>query len=268
MNTHRAGSATADGTTSTESVLGAPCWVSLTTPDLVAAQEFYAAVFGWRFHRAKWGDEFRVAVSGGVPVAGLGSPQGAPVAWTPYFAVRSADETAARIRERTGTIAVGPLPLATGRGALASDREGAVFGIWEGRLLRHWEAWRTHAGVWMGLRTQDAFAAAIFYGEVLQWAGAHPDACTVEYVADEVVLRSGGHPVARLWSGASPAASDPLDRPRWQVHFRVDDVAECAARATRHGGTVLAPGGAEGGPAGQGATLRDPTGGIFTVDGR
>lgn len=53
------------------------------------------------------------------------------MAWTPYFAVEDADVAAARVRERSGTVAVGPLTLGKGRGVLASDRDGASFGLWE-----------------------------------------------------------------------------------------------------------------------------------------
>jgi predicted enzyme related to lactoylglutathione lyase len=256
------------GAVSTESVYGAPCWVSLMARDMRAAQEFYGAVLGWSFRPALWGEDFAVAHWHGCPVAGIGALAPAlqiAVAWTPYFAVRDVDETAGRIRERTGTIAVGPLPLSTGRGALAADRDGAVFGIWEGQLHDTWQAWRTHARVWIGLQTQDAFAAAIFYGEVLGWAGDGSGCCEVEYVDDEVVLRSAGRAVARLWSGAQEASPNPLARPHWQVHFLVDDVETCVAAAGEHGGTVVAR---RPTPSGGEATLRDPDGGLFTIDAR
>ncbi|MFD9637442.1 VOC family protein, partial [Streptomyces violascens] len=101
--------------------------------DLDAALDFYGATMGWTFRTGSLGEEFRVALADGVPVAGIGAL--APslqvaVAWTPYFAVEDADVTAARIRERGATVAVGPVALHTGRGALAADRDGAVFGIW------------------------------------------------------------------------------------------------------------------------------------------
>lgn len=95
-----------------------------------------------------------------------------PVAWTPYFAVEDADETAVRIRERSATVAVGPLKFPLGRralrspvnrGALAADRDGAVFGIWEGRLIADRHSWRTDAPVWLCLRPPDAFEAASRY---------------------------------------------------------------------------------------------------------
>ncbi len=111
----------------------------------------------------------------------------------------------------------------------------------------------------MRLQTRDAFEAAIFYGEILDWATGRPGCVDVEYEEDEVVLRSGGHVVARLSSGALEAAPDPTIRPRWQVHFPVPDVDACVSAALEHGGTVVhhEPG-AE-------ATLRDPDGGLFTL---
>ena len=144
------------------------------------------------------------------------------VAWTPYFAVEDADVTASRIRERGATVAVGPVALHTGRGALAADRDGAVFGLWQGPLVSQWEMWRDTAPAWTRLQTRDAFDAAIFYGEVLDWACERPGCCDVRYEHEEVVLRHGGHVVARLTSGAVEAAPDPSLRPHWHTHFTVE----------------------------------------------
>ncbi|MEU9981785.1 VOC family protein [Streptomyces sp. NPDC050856] len=253
---------TASERTSSSTVFGAPCWVSLMARDLRAAQDFYGNVLGWTFRPARLGEEFSVALADGRPVAGIGALAPAlqvAVAWTPYFAVLDADETAARIRERSGTVAVGPVGFTVGRGALAADRDGAVFGIWEGQLLTGWETWRAATPAWVRLQTRDAFEAAIFYGEVLDWACDRPGCCDVEYEEDEVVLRSGGHVVARLGSGALEAAPDPSVRPRWQVHFPVPDVDRCVDAVRRHGGTVI------GHLPGTEATLRDPDGALFTI---
>lgn len=255
--------ATASGAAATSStVYGAPCWVSLMTRDLRAAHDFYGAVMGWEFRPARLGEEFSVALSGGKLIAGVGALASAfhvAVAWTPYFAVRNADVTAGRIRERSGTVAVGPVAFALGRGALAADRDGAVFGIWEGEVPTGWGAGRSAAPAWVRLHTRDAFEAAIFYGEVLDWACGRPGHCDVEYEGDEVVLRSAGRAVARLSSGALEEAPDPAIRPRWQVHFPVPDVEERVTAALRHGGTVISH------EPGARATLRDPDGGLFTL---
>lgn len=114
--TRPAGSA---GVTSSAEVFGAPSWVSLMARDLQGAQDFYGAVMGWVFRKGSLGDEFSTAFSEGAPVAGIGALASAfqvAVAWTPYFAVADLDETAARIRERSGTVAVGPLAFPMGRG--------------------------------------------------------------------------------------------------------------------------------------------------------
>ncbi|MCX4584903.1 VOC family protein [Streptomyces sp. NBC_01481] len=259
---------TAPGVTSSHEVFGAPCWISLMARDLQAAQSFYGAVLGWTFRRARLGAAFRIAHFEGTPVAGIGAlgrALRAPVTWTPYFAVADVDETAARIRERSATVAVGPLRFPVGRGALAADRDGAVFGIWEGQLVSNWQAWRKNAPAWLRLRTRDAFEAAIFYGEVLDWASERSGCCQVDYQEGEVVLHQHGQVLARLSSGAVGTTPDPLFQPRWHVHFPVGDVQATVEAALLHGGSVLGQGPA---PYGVEATLRDPDGALFTVTSR
>jgi predicted enzyme related to lactoylglutathione lyase len=249
---------------STHSVFGAPCWVSLTSRDMRATEEFYQAVLGWEWRTAKLGDRFSIALADGAPIAGISGVATmwqVAVAWTPYFAVPSADEAVARVRERGGTSAVGPISFPPGRAALLADRDGATFGIWEGELPTEWEAWRRVAPAFVKLHTRDAFDAAIFYGEVLGWATERPGCCEVHYEGNEVVLRSRGDVVARISSGALESAPDPTIRPHWQVHFAVPDVAACAKAVEEHGGTVLRQNGDE-------AVLRDPDGAQFTVTWR
>jgi predicted enzyme related to lactoylglutathione lyase len=248
----------------TSSVFGAPCWVSLPSRDLEGTQEFYGAVLGWRFSKARLGDHFRTALAGGVPVAGIAAVAAVwrmAAAWTPYFAVANADEAAARAQERGGTVAVGPISFPPGRAALLADRDGATFGIWQGKLVTEWEAWRQAAPTFITLHTRDAFDAAIFYGEILDWASDLPGCCEVEYAGGEVRLRSRGEIVARIASGAVETPPDPSVRPHWRVHFAVDDVRSCARAAATQGGSVLEESEHE-------AVLRDPDGAEFMVTAR
>ncbi|MEU8626532.1 VOC family protein [Streptomyces sp. NPDC048669] len=244
----------------------APCWVNLMTRDLESAQEFYGPVMGWTFRPGKLGQEFSVARRGGVPVAGIGAVATTfrvAVAWTPYFAVQDADVTASRIRERSGTVAVGPLALGKGRGALAADREGAGFGIWERtEPATSPPAPDGHSHAWLRLHTRDAFDSAIFYGEVLDWASGRPGSCEVAYAKDEVIVTYGGRQLARISSGAVEAAPDPLVRPHWQVNFPVPDVAAAVAAARKHGGSLVEEVSRRGA---REATLLDPDGGLFTL---
>ncbi|WP_166483799.1 VOC family protein [Streptomyces rhizosphaericus] len=246
---------------------GFPCWVSLAAPSLQAAQEFYTAVLGWTWRPTGLGEEFRTALFGGAPVAGVGaladSLRGA-AAWTPFFAVADADATAAHIRERGGTVGVGPLPFGTGRrAALAADPDGAVFGFWTGEALPGRPSGPAEgAPAWLELRTRDAFAAALFYGEVFGWA-APEGSCSVEYENDEVVVREEGRKLAVVHGGAVEQAPDPRVRPRWYVHFRVPDVTAAVAAARAAGGTVALP--PDASSTGRQAILCDPDGGLFTV---
>ncbi|UZJ32664.1 VOC family protein [Streptomyces endophytica] len=250
----------------TTPVRGAPCWVSLMARDLESAQEFYAAVLGWRFRPASLGQEFSVAMADGQPVAGMGALAQSfqvAVAWTSYFAVEDADVTADRIRERGATVAVGPLKLGPGRAALAADRDGATFGFWEGQTLA-WSVGHGRAPACLELRTRDAFEAAIFYAEVFEWASGRPGGCDVTYEHDQVIVHDGTHTVATLRGGGVEAAPDPRVRPRWHVHFPVDDIEKVTAAAVAAGGTVT-PVTATADGNGSQAVIRDPDGGLFTV---
>ncbi|MFI6698846.1 VOC family protein [Streptomyces sp. NPDC050509] len=234
--------------------------------DLRAAQEFYGAVLGWTFRHTDLGDAFSVALSGGRAVGGIGAlapSLQAAVAWTPYFAVDDADTAAARIRERGATVAVGPLAMSTGRATLAADPDGAVFGFWEGRTVVGWSVGRGAGPARLELRTRDAFAAAIFYAQVLTWGSDERPSCEVHYENDQVLVRDGTHTVAALRGGAVESAPDPQIRPRWHVYFRVADVSCAAAAAAAAGGGVVAPPAVS--DSGHEATLRDPDGGLFTV---
>ncbi|APE25642.1 VOC family protein [Streptomyces venezuelae] len=264
------------GPTTGEAV-GAPCWLNLTAHDLDAAERFYGAVLGWTFQRGGEEREYSVGRLGEVPVAGIAAVAAelsVGVAWTAFFAVDDADETVARIRERGGTVGVGPVAYPPhGRAALATDREGALFGVWEGRTQTRWHVGEHTAPAWLELHTRDAFEAAVFYGEVLRWADGGPGSFEVSYEQDKVVLRREGEAVARLNSGPVEAASaQPQLRPRWLVRFRVPDPEAAAAAVVEHGGLIV-PGGDWGGVRGpevagerRAVAVRDPEGALFTLE--
>lgn len=194
-------------------VCGTPCWVNLMTRNLRVTQDFYSAVLGWEFRPGSLGTGFSVAFAHGRPVAGMGEVAGGrPVAgsWTPYFAVADADATAARVRERGGTVAVGPVRFPLGRGAVAADRDGAVFGFWEGRALR-WSDEHGNPPAFLELRTRDAFDAAIFYAQIFDWASGEPGGCEVAYAyeSDTVTVRQVKNTVATVRGGGVGESPDP-----------------------------------------------------------
>ncbi|MCX4784781.1 MULTISPECIES: VOC family protein [unclassified Streptomyces] len=247
-------------------VTGAPCWVNLMTHDLPAAQSFYASVMDWDFRDSDLGSDFSVATAHGKPVAGIGSRCpciGPPTVWTPYFAVKHADETANRVKERGATLANGPLDLGKGRAALATDRDGAVFGFWEGPALA-WSVGYGSAPARLDLQTHDAFEAAGFYTAVLGWARP-PGGCMVDYAQDHVFVQVGGRTVVTLRGGGVESAPDPRIRPRWIVDFHVPDIERTAAAATAAGGEVSPIASSHAGSPKAASVIRDPDGGLFTV---
>ncbi|MFF4583695.1 VOC family protein [Streptomyces sp. NPDC001373] len=121
--------------------------------------------------------------------------------------------------------------------------------------------------VWLELHTRNACDAAVFYGEVLEWAEHEVSGCCeVSYEEDQVVLRRGGRPVARWNSGpVEAAAARPQLRPRWLVHFRVPDLKAAQAAVVENAG-VIVPDAAPWDEGKLRVTVSDPDGGLFTLD--
>lgn len=240
-----------------------PSWVSLTAGDLKVAQSFYGPLLGWSFEPGpdRWGS-YVWAVTDDTEVAGIGVVEGdwqPPVAWTTYFGTESADRAGESIRERGGTLAVGPLAFDAGRFALASDPQGATFGVWEGKEgPGRWPS-APGAPVWIELRTPDPFAAALYYGEVFRWDARGIDRFEVRYEHERVVLRSEGRSVAALRGALLGAV------PHWEVFFSVADTDAAVDAALALGGGVAEPAGDT--PYGRTARLRDAEGGLFSVIG-
>jgi predicted enzyme related to lactoylglutathione lyase len=117
---------------------GAPSWVSLLAHDPAAARAFYGPLLGWSFERVRVeGGSYSVASVQGVHVAGISSlPDHGhfSATWTTFFGVTDVDAAARRVRERMGTVGLGPVGAWAGRIAIATDPEGAVFGLWQGRV--------------------------------------------------------------------------------------------------------------------------------------
>ncbi|XQE83419.1 VOC family protein [Streptomyces microflavus] len=246
-------------------VQGAPCWVNLMVSDLDVARAFYGEVLGWRFRPSSLDDHFLVATADGDPVAGLAARrpglESASV-WTPYFAVRDADVTAARIRERGATVAVGPMAVGDGRVGLAADRDGATFGFWEGYTLA-WSPGEGRAPTRLDLQTRDVLDAAVFYGEALGWATE--DDIDIDYRNDHVLVKQGDRVILSLRGGGVQTSPLAHLRPRWLVNFAVDDVERAVSAAMSAGGSRPKPSSTVWTAKGFSRTLQDPDGGLFTL---
>ncbi|MFG2532180.1 VOC family protein [Streptomyces sp. NPDC048516] len=243
---------------------GAPCWVSLLAHSLSATQEFYGALFGWEFRPGPqhFGPYARAFLHGR-EVAGLGElapDRHLPVAWTTYLASDDADATAEQIRSCGGTVGVGPLDADddAGRMAIASDPQGAIFGIWQGRSV----AGTTITGelgtpAWNELVTRDTSSVLTFYEHVFGYE-AEP---VISAGFDYLTLHLKEHPVAGIHGVGNGL---PRDRgSHWMTHFAVSDTDAAACRVTELGGQVLQP--ARDFAHGRLATVCDSEGAVFTI---
>jgi predicted enzyme related to lactoylglutathione lyase len=242
---------------------GTPCWVSLMARGPAAAQEFYAALFGWEFRPGpqQLGPYVR-ALLDGREVAGIGQlppDRHLPVAWTPYLASDDVDRTAEAVRHRGGTIGVGPLDAAeAGRLAIGSDPSGAVFGLWQAAAhLGTAVTGVPGAPAWNELMTFESASVAKFYESVF----GYRQEAVVSADFDYVTLRLGGRPVAGI-HGVGGAL--PRDRgPHWMTYFEVADLEESLERLADLGGHVLRP--ARDGVRGRTAMVADPEGARFSL---
>ncbi|MGI5471314.1 VOC family protein [Streptomyces sp. CA-132043] len=242
-------------------VPGTPCWVSLMVHGMSTTQDFYGALFGWEFRPGpqQLGPYVR-ALLAGREVAGIGvlpPERRLPIAWTPYLASDDADAATERIRACGGTVGVGPLDAdRAGRMALASDPQGAVFGVWQGHTMKG-TAVVGEPGtlVWNELVTREAAGAGTFYEHVFGFeteAGPGPDRLT---------LCLKGRPVASI-RGVGDAL--PRERgPHWTTYFAVSDTDAAARRVVELGGRVTDE--SRDSAHGRLAVVTDPEGAEFRV---
>ncbi|WP_158678637.1 VOC family protein [Streptomyces sulphureus] len=239
--------------------------MNLATRDLPAAREFYTAVLGWTFRSASHEDNYLIAFLDDTPVAGLADASaaiGGPLAWTPYFAVPDLGSAAGNAQDRGGMVAVGPLGVAHGRAAIAADPQGARFGMWQGRAPASWHPCHGEPPARLDLHTRDAFAAAMYYGELFGWQNDEDsECCSVEYEQETVVVRSRRHVVGTLYSGSAEQPPDPRVTTWWEVTFYVDDPE--AARSAAGGSGVHTPDRLH--PDAADVRLTDPSGVPFSV---
>ncbi len=236
---------------------GAPCWVDTWQPDPGSAREFYRQLFGWKLDRVPGVDsgDYLNCSLGGQLVAGIGhAPPGTPAVWTVNICVDRLESTIGKIVSADGRLLVSPVNVGEeGCIAIASDRAGAAFAIWEpGRragvgLLGVPNTWAMSA-----LHTTDLRDAERFYGKVFGWdlvRTADPRLCE---------WRLGGRrvAVATLTDGQAVPV-------HWAVNFAAGDVDEFAQQAKALGATLLvAP---VSTPGFRSAVIADPQGGVFAI---
>jgi predicted enzyme related to lactoylglutathione lyase len=244
---------------------GTPNWIDLMTSDPAGARAFYGGLFGWEFDidpDPQTGN-YTMCRLNGKNVAGMGGQPaqgGMPTLWTTYFAVDDVDKIAERIAEHGGKIQVAPLDVMdAGRMAIAADREGAIFGLWQAR--RHIGSELVNVPgtvVWNELQTRDLDGGTAFYTEVfgLRWEDYETGEGGPRYRVMNTNKTVGG--------ALEMSAEFPAEIPaNWTVYFAVEDAEAAVAKATELGGSVQVP--IFDTPQGPTAVLKDPQGGVFSI---
>ena len=266
---------------------GVPCWIDTNQPDPEAAVAFYGGLFGWDIEDVmppgSEGQYFIARIHGG-DVAGIGgvAPGAPPVAvWNTYVWVENADETAAKVRNAGGGVVMEPGDVMdSGRTAVFSDPEGAVFFVWQPKQHRGAAIVNEPGSLnFNNLNTRDADAAKTFYGAVFGWGtmpmGGGAEAWTLPGYGDHLELLNPGT-LERMTSMGAPAGfadvvatvtplpDDQRDVPsHWGVTFAVADADATARKASELGGQVVA--GPLDAPWVRMAVITDPQGAALTA---
>ena len=222
---------------------GQPCWYELGTSDLAGAADFYGNVLGWTVTKAPMeGFDYWLANDGdGNGVVGMMSnaaQEGAPPNWIFYLEVDSADDSAKAITEAGGAIVMPPADIpGTGRYAIATDPQGAYFGILEPLPMegsepsvRAFDQARVGHGNWHELSTTDPEAALGFYERVFGWTRG--EVMPMGESGDYLIFGAGGGD----FGGVMGLLGKP--HPAWLCYFGADGVDGGVERVKASGGQV------------------------------
>ncbi|MDH2394042.1 VOC family protein [Streptomyces sp. HNM0663] len=250
---------------------GAPCWADAAFPDLEAAKNFYAELFGWTYTDAlaQFGG-YTQALKDGRPVAAVETMRpglGGEPSWNLYFATSDIEATTAKIRDSGGALLMDPMKVGEyGTMVTAEDPSGAYFSAWQ--PASHEGFGRTGepgAYCWAEVTARDAAKADAFYPAVFPLE-VRPlgDARGGEGgPADFHVWKVQGRPVA----GRHHMTDDfpPDVHPFINVYFGVADCDAAVETVRRLGGQVLQGHEPTDSPFGRYATVKDPQGAVFSV---
>ncbi|MEV4638893.1 VOC family protein [Actinoplanes sp. NPDC049548] len=226
---------------------GTPCWVELASADPARAAEFYARLFGWE----PAGDRFKLE---GRAVAGLTRiREDRPAGWLTYLTEHNLEASILRVREAGGRLVHEPADGHGGRSAVIADPAGAVLGIWEPRGFTGAQVGGEPGTMtFPELLTDDAVAAANFYGQAFGWL------LRDEYGSDGT--RGEWITTAHdAMAGLAPS----LGGSWWRAAFQVADCVETLEDARAYGATVIS--GAREMGFGTYAELLDPWGVPFSI---
>jgi predicted enzyme related to lactoylglutathione lyase len=259
---------------------GVPCWIDTEQPDIEAAAEFYAGLFGWSFEDVSppgAPGRYLIAKLDGHDVAGIASTRERAAVWSTHVSVEDADAAVRRLVAAGAGVRSAPADVGEGgRGAALSDPEGAEFRIWQARRRLGAQV-VNQPGAWnfSDLHTPNPGAAIAFYEDAFGWQvddlgfammirrpgyGDHLEAT----VDPDIRARQSGLAAPPGFEDAIAwiAATAPDEPPHWHVSFTVADRDQTVVDATRLGAQILRQDDTQWT---REALIRDPQGAEFTV---
>jgi uncharacterized protein len=226
---------------SEEHHVGKVIFVELVTPDLAAAKQFYAGLFGWTFRDFQTGKtKYAEASLDGRPVAGLihkDVPAGEhrQPAWLTFIAVRDVDAAKKAALQGGAKVLFEPHNFPDrGREAVFADPQGAIFAVLASSsgdppdVLAAPGEW-----IWSSLITTDPDSDAAFYQALFDYEVFDLPA---DAGAQHLMLASEDQ--ARASANSVPA-SMPNMHPHWLNYVRVEDAVKATAKLVALGGRVL-----------------------------
>ena len=241
---------------------GSPSWVDLGTPDTAAAAAFYSAIFGWTHQ--DMGEEtghYGIFYKDGKQVGGVGPLMNPsqPTAWSTYFAVANADDTAAKVTNAGGQVMLAPMDVMDlGRMGVFTDPAGFPFSIWQAAKHKGSEIIREPGSVtWNELVTTDAEGAEAFYRDALD---LDPREVSMGPGMTYTLMQVDGHPVAGMMAFAPEMGDVPTG---WTIYFEVTDADAAYGKAVEFGATTHTP--PTDVPPGRFAIVDDPQGATFGI---
>jgi len=226
--------------------LGRFNWFDLMTSEPVAAQKFYAQVFGWKIVPWEHGEKpYAMFAIGDHQIGGSMQMPEDVVAmniaphWIGYATVEDVDAVATRANELGGTILKPAWDIpGVGRVAVLADPQGAAFAIFSGASERTMYEGPARQGEvrWNELNTVDYESAWSFYSALLGWEKSASTELG-EPIGTYFMFTTKGE--KRSMGGMSNVAKVMEAPAHWLQYFHVDDLTSAMEEVAAAGGSVL-----------------------------
>ncbi len=230
------------------------CWYELMTPDVPAAERFYASVVGWSTRDSGMeGMDYTLAYSGETQVAGLMSlPAEAgemPPMWMGYIFTDRIEDTLKDIAANGGAVHRQPQDIpGVGRFAVVADPHGAMFSLFSTEEEGPEQGGMMEPGRvgWHELMAGDLDKAWDFYSKTFGWTkDMAVDMSEGGMGTYQTFGVRGGDMIGGMMTNPPDAPMPPF----WGYYFVVEGLDAAGKRVTDGGGQIAmgpmeVPGGA------------------------